>query len=206
MKISCHLLCAILLFSFSANAAIASNRDRIGMGGLNYGGTGCPQGSVAMAQSADGLALTLLFSGFVLEVGGATQKINENKSCTVNVAVDIPQGFKVSIAQFDYRGFHNLPQNARSELVVHYGFLQHGNARQNRHEFVGPLTQNYLVSDVIERSGRHRSNCSARRAIFRISPNIRLRTNAQKESALATLDSLDSQTRGLKYNFEMEAC
>lgn len=196
----------ILLALGAAQVGLAVPGKHIGIGNLRYAGNGCPQNSVDMALSSDGSALSVLFSNFVLQAGGATDKQVEKKSCTVSILVDVPTGFRVTIAQFDYRGFTQLPVGARASLDVRYVFLNRGVGHARQHQFKGPLMQNYAVNDSISRHDRHGTSCQDRQATFQISPKLELHSNSQHEAAVATLDSLDSQGYGLRYHVELEPC
>src|SRR5258708_1302919 len=88
--------------------------DEVRLGNPEYGGSGCPAGSAAVAVSPDARALSILFDQFIAEAGGDTGRSITRKTCNLAVPVHIPQGYSVSIFQIDYRGFNSLPYGAYS--------------------------------------------------------------------------------------------
>lgn len=173
---------------------------------LRYSGKACPLGSVSMSLSPDGAALSVLFSAFSIEVGGDKRNRADSATCAINIDVQIPAGARVSISQFDYRGFHQLTEGARSELSVRYAFMNNGNGHIQRHRFAGPLMENFFVTDTVTRHNRQKTACEAREATFQIFPTLDLRSNAKNDWSFATLDSIDSISRGLTYHIELEPC
>lgn len=187
-----------------ASLALAVHNRGIAIGHHRYAGTACPQGSVGASLSPDGSAISVLFSDFVVTAGSDKQR--DSKGCTIDIPVTIPEGFRLSVAQFDYRGFQQIPAGARANLAVRYAFMQHGAGHLHEHPFTGPKSMNYLVTDKIERSVRHRTSCQARQATLRLTPQIDLRTNANREQTMLTLDSADANGFGIKYVLELEPC
>src|SRR5262245_50167374 len=76
---------------------------------ISYGGTGCPQGSVANTFSADRKAFTLIFDKFVASSGPGVPITETRKNCQLNINIHVPQGFTYAVHTFDYRGYVQLP-------------------------------------------------------------------------------------------------
>src|SRR5690349_14114895 len=71
---------------------------------VDYGGTGCPGGSVASQISGDRRSLTLLFDEFVSQAAPALPPGEARKSCDLTVLLDFPTGWSFTILTADYRG------------------------------------------------------------------------------------------------------
>ena len=72
---------------------------------VTYGGTGCPQGSVASIISEDGTTMTLIFDSYVASLGKGISITESRKNCQLNIDLLYPAGFQYSIFSADYRGY-----------------------------------------------------------------------------------------------------
>jgi hypothetical protein len=76
--------------------------------GVVYGGTGCPQGTVASSISVDHTTMTLLFDSYVASLGPGIPVTESRKNCQLNIQLLYPGGFQFSIFSADYRGYVEL--------------------------------------------------------------------------------------------------
>ncbi|USN51003.1 MAG: DUF4360 domain-containing protein [Myxococcales bacterium] len=191
---------ASLTLAFNASAAWY---DDVRLGNPEYGGTGCPGGSAAVAVADDAKSLSILFDSFVVEAGGDTGKSFNRKICNIAVPVHIPQGYSVSIFQIDYRGFNSLPYGAYSQFRVEYFFAgSEGPAYEKK--FRGRLEDEYLIQNAIAASAVTWSDCG-QSVILRANTSMFVRSNSLREDALATVDSADVRA-GLVFNLQWRRC
>lgn len=177
--------------------------DDVRLGNPEYGGTGCPAGSAAVAISPDAKALSILFDQFVVEAGGSTGRVMERKTCNVAVPVHVPQGYSVSIFQIDYRGFNSLPYGAYSRFNVEYFFAGTQGPGYEK-QFNGALEDDYLIRNNLVASAIAWSECG-QSVILRANTAMLARTNSQRQSTYATVDSADI-TAGLVFNLQWKRC
>ncbi|GAA1919243.1 hypothetical protein GCM10009716_30030 [Streptomyces sodiiphilus] len=66
-------------------------------------GSGCPEGSAAVAVSPDNTAFTVTYSEYLAQVGVGAKPTDFRKNCQLNLAVRVPQGFTYAVFGVDYR-------------------------------------------------------------------------------------------------------
>jgi hypothetical protein len=179
----------------------AHARAGIELGIPGYGGNGCPQGTASATLSPDNTELSILFDAYTAEAYGA--KTVDRKTCNLAIPVRVPQGYSFSVIAIDYRGFNALPRGASSSLNVEYFFAGQRGPRFTRN-FVGPVTDNYTVSNRLGVEAVVWSACGAETTL-RINTNVMARTNYQQEQAMASVDSIDLAA-GLIYHLAWRQC
>lgn len=132
-------------------AALADvpNPKEVYVRSISYGGRGCPQGSVGQSLSEDRTSLTLIFDEFVASVGPGVPVTEARKNCQISLDLFVPQGWQFSVADFEYRGYVQLPAGvtaAQQSLYYFPGEVQQGRGAT---AFVGPVAKDYLVRDPI---------------------------------------------------------
>lgn len=170
-----------------------------------YGGSGCPDGSVDFVLSPDNKELSILFSNFVAEADGREVR-KVGLACNIRIPIQIPVGKQLAITRIDYRGFLDLPKRSKSFLHSTYQFIQR--FRQGREPvdnssepitlskvFEGPLSDEYNLTSGI-RFTDQLSPCGGP-ASLNIRNDLMLETN--KQPAFATIDSVDTQTSVVYY-------
>jgi hypothetical protein len=192
-------IAALLIGSAVAGASYA---DDIALGEPGYGGTGCPDGSASVTLSPDAKQLSILFDEYYVEVGGATNKSLDRKSCNVAIPVHVPQGLSVSVLTVDYRGYNALPSGASSTFAVEYFFAGIQGPKFNK-TFNGALDKDYLITNKLQATALVWSACGAD-VNLRTNSSIRVRTTQNKE-ALATVDSEDISA-AIKYQLQWKTC
>lgn len=79
--------------------------DKIVIKVATVNGSGCPQGTAAVAVSEDNTAFTVTYSDYLAQAGGDSPPTAFRKNCQLNLLVHVPQGFTYAVAGADYRGF-----------------------------------------------------------------------------------------------------
>ena len=168
---------------------------------LNYGGSGCPQGSVGQTIAQDRNSFTLIFDDYIAEVGRGISRRQGRKSCQITIDLKVPPGYQYSIADLDYRGYVSLDPGVMATQTASYYFDGFREGRFTT-SFRGPIDEDYRVSDSIElESGRVWSPCGSNR-LLNIKTAISLRSRRRSGEGLLTVDSVDgrvTQIYGLRW-------
>lgn len=199
MKINRGML---VLVWWAAAAAHAGPRARLR--NPNYGGTGCPAGSVTTVESPDGATVTVLFDSFSAEAGGASGQKLARAYCDFSLPFQVPEGMRMGIVKIDYRGFNSLPSQARALLAVDYGL---GRVRGSHFErlFRQGAPDIYTVTDRIGAAALRWTACGESAEISGRA-TLTVETNRALESALTTLDTIDGARGGVVYEVAFRPC
>jgi hypothetical protein len=185
---------------------------RIGLGNMNYGGNGCPDGTMSLSMSPDNLSFSLLFDSFTAEVGAGARRMRDVMSCQIVIPFDIPEGMQMEITRVDFRGFVAIPEGGRGALHSVFNFFDRGRGPQDRgnmrdrmnirYQFAGPITENYEISTgVINERGAPETEVSpcGGRAFLSITNQLRVNAGRRGETASATIDSIDGSSNSVYY-------
>ena len=176
-----------------------------------YSGTGCPAGTAGVAMTTDNRAVSIVFNQFTTEAGVGANKQTTEKNCEIIIPIEAPAGFRMAVAQMDYRGFKALPNKARGKLVA---------VHQIRHQlkkvvsprvrsvqvFDGPNAEEFFMSANIETKPMGPNGISKTcGGIYNleIDARIMVMTNPTGEQTMITLDSLDGS---VAYHLQWEQC
>jgi hypothetical protein len=132
---------------------------------VTYGGTGCPQGSMAQSFSNDRTTFTLIFDKYVAAVGPGVGQLESRKNCQLNLNIRIPQGWQFSIVSTDFRGYVSLDRGLKATQKSIYYFQGETTQSSANANWMGPVAKDYLVSDRIPISSVVWSACSVVRPI-----------------------------------------
>ncbi len=198
MKVSFYFS-LLLIFTQTLNA---SYYDDVRLGDPEYGGTGCPAGSAAVALSPDAQSLSILFDSFVVQAGGDFDSVGR-KNCNLAVPVHVPAGYSVSIFQIDYRGFNYLPIGASSRFSVEYFFAGTRGPVYNK-TFNGYLNENYLIGNSLVGSAISWSECGDS-VTLRANTSMMVNNRNRQESAMSTVDSVDIDA-GIYFRLNWRPC
>lgn len=124
----------------------------VGVAILNINGSGCKQGTVAVAVSPNKTAFTVGYSDYTAQIGGGAKSNDASQVCRLNLRVSASEGYAYAIDTVDYRGYANLAAGASAELRSSYRF--HGSQRtQVRIDtLAGPNDDNWQFTDVPQRT------------------------------------------------------
>ncbi|MEV5434600.1 DUF4360 domain-containing protein [Streptomyces sp. NPDC052682] len=166
--------------------------DKIVINVATVNGSGCPQGTTAVAVSEDNTAFTVTYSDYLAQAGGASDPTAFRRNCQLNLIVHVPQGFTYAIASADYRGFAALQPGASATQRASYYFQGSSNTASRSHPFTGPYNDNWQATDTTDWAQLVWAPCGVQRN-FNI--NTELRVNAGTQSAdkvsFMTMDSTD---------------
>lgn len=117
-------ICSGLVILLSAPMVYADDRptDRVVIDVVTLRGTGCLAGTVAISVAPDNTEFSISYSTYLAQVGVGARPSDARKTCSVSLAIHVPQGFAYSIASAGYRGFASLAPGASALFRANYFF------------------------------------------------------------------------------------
>jgi len=166
--------------------------DKIVINVATVNGSGCPQGTTAVAVSEDNTAFTVTYSAYLAQVGGNSDPTAFRKNCQLNLVVHVPQGFTYAIASVDYRGFASLQRGASGAQKASYYFQGSSSTASKNHPFTGPYDDNWQATDSTDWAQLVWAPCGVQRN-FNINTELRVAAGTSSSSAVSfmTMDSTD---------------
>ncbi|MFD7689126.1 DUF4360 domain-containing protein [Streptomyces sp. NPDC059781] len=166
--------------------------DKIVIKVATVNGSGCPQGTAAVAVSADNTAFTVTYSDYLAQVGGNSDPTAFRKNCQLSLLVHVPQGFTYAIASADYRGFASLRSGAKGTQRASYYFQGSPNTEYRSHPFAGPFDDNWQATDETDWAQLVYAPCGVQRN-FNINTELRVSagTSSPDDVSFMTMDSTD---------------
>lgn len=175
------------------------------------GGTGCPEGTIGASISPDAKTISLLFDNYIAEAGQSSGVKRDIKNCTVQLPIEVPAGYQMTIVKLDYRGYNFIPEGGRTRYVTMYSFFdgqtnkQMGKRIRRNYIFDGPLDGDYTLSSDVTNKPIW-SNCG-KNLIFRLDTRAIAVTNHEGDDVLATIDSIDASVgSAVEYHLLWRQC
>ena len=172
------------LFSISAHAQITALTA--------YSGNGCPQGSISSTTTDDGSIISVLFDSFTAATTAQNKYVSSQ--CTMNIAVSIPEGMRISTAQSVQNAFYSVPKGSWGRMMTEL-YVRGSNGRgimntYNYRDFSNGFQDNVTLNTNAQAAAS--TNCSERQQILQIRSSIYLWTAPhQNEYASGMIDSVD---------------
>ena len=166
--------------------------DKIVIKVATVNGSGCPQGTTAVAVSEDNTAFTVTYSDYLAQVGGNSDPTAFRKNCQLSLVVHVPGGFTYAIASADYRGFASLQSGAKGTQRASYYFQGSPNTEYRSHPFTGPYDDNWQATDETDWAQLVYAPCGVQRN-FNINTELRVNLGSSSPSKVSfmTMDSTD---------------
>ncbi|MGY0067105.1 DUF4360 domain-containing protein [Streptomyces sp. QTS137] len=166
--------------------------DKIVIKVATVNGSGCPQGTTAVAVSEDNTAFTVTYSDYLAQAGGASDPTAFRRNCQLSLIVHVPQGFTYAIAGADYRGFAALQPGASGTQRASYYFQGSPNTEYRSHPFAGPYDDNWQATDTTDWAQLVYAPCGVQRN-FNINTELRVSagTSSPDKVSFMTMDSTD---------------
>eukprot|EP00244_Chara_vulgaris_P001786 TRINITY_DN1293_c0_g3_i2.p1 TRINITY_DN1293_c0_g3~~TRINITY_DN1293_c0_g3_i2.p1 ORF type:complete len:211 (-),score=12.59 TRINITY_DN1293_c0_g3_i2:485-1096(-) len=112
---------------------------------FTYAGSGCPPGTAEGIISADGAALTVIFSKYTASTPGSPA--DRRKNCQVNAELSYPTGFTFTLGTVTFRGYAQLEEGVNGTLAASYYLTgSPGTVRTNRY-LPSPSENNFEYTD-----------------------------------------------------------
>ncbi|MFH9015241.1 DUF4360 domain-containing protein [Streptomyces sp. NPDC017943] len=166
--------------------------DKIVIKVATVNGSGCPQGTAAVAVSEDNTAFTVTYSDYLAQAGGNSDPTAFRRNCQLNLIVHVPSGFTYAIASADYRGFAALQRGASATQRASYYFQGSSSTAYRNHPFSGPYNDNWQATDETDWAQLVWAPCGVQRN-FNINTEIRVNAGTQSADKVSfmTMDSTD---------------
>ncbi|MFF7854046.1 DUF4360 domain-containing protein [Streptomyces sp. NPDC007904] len=165
--------------------------DKIVIKVATVNGSGCPQGTAAVAVSADNTAFTVTYSDYLAQAGGTSDPTAYRKNCQLSLLVHVPQGFTYAVASADYRGFAALQPGAKGTQRASYYFQGSSDTQYRSHPFAGPYDDNWQATDTTDWAQLVWAPCGVQRN-FNINTELRVSAGTTSdEVSFMTMDSTD---------------
>ncbi|MGW0827217.1 DUF4360 domain-containing protein [Streptomyces sp. NPDC002845] len=180
--------------------------DKIVIRVATVNGSGCPQGTAAVAVSPDNTAFTVTYSDYLAQAGGNADPTAFRKNCQLNLVVHVPQGFTYAIASADYRGYAMLQPGASAIQRASYYFQGSSSTEFRTHPFNGPYNDNWQATDSTEWAQLVWAPCGVQRN-FNINTELRVNagTSAPGSTSFMTMDSTDGDISTI-YHMAWKEC
>ncbi|MGW2207198.1 DUF4360 domain-containing protein [Streptomyces sp. NPDC001774] len=169
-------------------------------------GSGCREGTTAVAVAPDNTAFTVTYSDYLAQTGGISLPTDYRKNCQLNLRVHVPNGFTYAIMRADYRGYASLRPGAYGQQIANYYFQGMPQTVQNAHQFYGPVDDDWQTSDVTEVAQLVYAPCGEQRN-FNINTELRVNTGTSDRTmtSFMTMDSTDASV-STTYRLAWKAC
>ncbi|MEU4894265.1 DUF4360 domain-containing protein [Streptomyces sp. NPDC044780] len=169
-------------------------------------GSGCPQGTAAVAVAADNTAFTVTYSDYLAQVGPDSAPTDIRKNCQLNLGVHVPQGFTYAIAQVDYRGYGHLEKGAQGTEKASYYFQGSADTASRTHDFSGPYDDNWQTTDSTDYSALVWAPCGQDRNV-NINTELRVSagTSPTGSTSFMAMDSTDGGVNTI-YHLAWKEC
>lgn len=175
------------------------------------GGTGCPEGTIGASMSPDAKTISLLFDNYIAEAGQSSGVKRDIKNCSVQLPIEVPAGYQMTIVKLDYRGFNSIPDGGRARYVTMYSFFdgqtnkQIGKRIRRNYIFNGPLEEDYTISSDV--SNKPVWSACGKSLTFRLDTRAIAVTNEEGEDVVATIDSVDASVgTAVEYHLSWREC
>ncbi|MFJ1971089.1 DUF4360 domain-containing protein [Streptomyces sp. NPDC087903] len=180
--------------------------DKIVIKVATVNGSGCPQGTAAIAVSQDNTAFTVTYSDYLAQAGGDSAPTAFRKNCQLNLLVHVPAGFTYAIASADYRGFAALQPGANGTQRASYYFQGSPNTAAKTHPFNGPYNDNWQATDTTDWAQLVWAPCGVQRN-FNINTELRVTAGSQSPGKVSfmTMDSTDGDISTV-YHLAWQEC
>ncbi len=142
---------------------------------IHAGGSGCNPDTVLPVIALDRKSFVLVFTDMQLQ--NPNHRSLQFKNCLANVRLHVPQGWQVSLATVNTRGFAALDWGIRARQSSSYFFAGNPLGTQYHSQLVGPVEKDYVFTDDIPFESHIWSQCG-RSEIFAI--DTRLYLNATR--------------------------
>ena len=180
--------------------------DKIVIDVATVNGSGCPQGTAAVAVSPDNTAFTVTYSQYLAQAGGNSDPTAFRRNCQLNLIVHVPQGFTYAIASADYRGFLSLQPGASATQKASYYFQGSPNTVPKTHPFSGTYNDDWQATDSTDWAQLVWAPCGVQRN-FNINTEVRVNAGSSSPSKVSfmTMDSTDGDISTI-YHMAWKEC
>lgn len=181
--------------------------DKIVIDLVTVNGSGCPEGTAAVAVSPDNTAFTVTYSAYLAQVGVGALPTDWRKNCQLNLIVHVPAGFTYAIASTDYRGFASLQTGATGVEKAGYYFQGSPLTNYSTHTFAGAYADDWHATDTTDVAELVWAPCGVARN-FNVNSELRVlagTSDTKSATSFMTMDSIDGAFSTI-YHFAWQEC
>lgn len=171
---------------------------------VTVNGSGCPEGTTAVAVAPDNTAFTVTYSQYLAVAGKDATSISDGrKNCQLAVNVHVPSGFTYAIVKADYRGFANLQSGASAIERANYYFQGYSQTTYVSHTIPGPFNNDWQTTDTADIASVSWYPCGEQR-LLNINTELRV-TGSSSDSAKTTSSyiSMDSTDTDISTQYQV---
>ena len=168
---------------------------------VTAGGTGCPDASAEAVVDGNTLKVNLNRT-FSAEAGPGRSLSASRKNCQVNIQLDVPAGMTYAIKSIETSGNANLAAGAKGYVQTTTYFTGTQPQVTAKREFVGPLDQDFAITETIPDAALVFAPCDTTRAI-----NINSQVKVDKGTSTEVNSlTVDGSTFGQAYQLVWAHC
>lgn len=167
------------------------NPNEVYLHSVTYGGTGCPNGSVAQSFSNDRTSSILIFDQYLASSGSGVPIQEARKNCQLNLNLHVPPGAGNTVVTMEFRGYVQLTAGVAAQRTAIY--YKSGEVEQvaDGDTFDGPIATDYLGLDDIPLH-LNKTAVDGCITVIPVNANTQIRILAPPNTdAQITLDSID---------------
>jgi hypothetical protein len=159
--------------------------------GVNFAGSGCPAGTVAIGFSDDKTNVNLAFDSYIASIGPGIAVTENRKNCLINFNIEYPPGWSYTIYSTDYRGFVSLDPKVTALQKSTYYFSNTPGQFEAQSTWTGPYSEDYYFTDTFDALAVVWSPCKSATNTLNINTQIRLDNSKDKTATgMITTDSI----------------
>ncbi|KAF1971559.1 hypothetical protein BU23DRAFT_509645 [Bimuria novae-zelandiae CBS 107.79] len=149
MKSFIALSLPLLALSAPTSQDNTSAPPAFGINKVISGGSGCPQGSIDINWTNNGILPIYFGNAFTASVGPSVTADQSRKNCQINIDIAYSPGYSYSVYSADYTGWAAIDSGVTGVVAAHYYFSGESTAGSTRLELQGPYNGKYVKSDNV---------------------------------------------------------
>ncbi|KAF2450651.1 hypothetical protein P171DRAFT_516486 [Karstenula rhodostoma CBS 690.94] len=113
------------------------------------GGSGCPQGSIDVNWTNNGILPIYFGKDFTASVGPSVTADHSRKNCQINLDISYSPGYSYSVYSADYTGYANIESGVKGTVAAHYYFSGEQATGSTSLTLQGPYSGKYVKQDDV---------------------------------------------------------
>ncbi|QDQ09260.1 DUF4360 domain-containing protein [Streptomyces spectabilis] len=183
-----------------------SPAERIRVEVATVNGSGCPNGTVAVAAAPDNSAFTVTYSDYLASAGDQSDPVDFRKNCQLSLIVHAPVDYTYAIASVDYRGYASLQSGVSGMEKASYYFQGSPETKSESHRWRGPYADNWQATDTKPWEDLDWAPCGAKRNL-NVNTELRVLIGGSDpgRTSFMTMDSTDTKVSSV-YRLAWKQC
>lgn len=173
---------------------------------LTANGSGCPDGSVAVATAPDDTAFSVSFDTYLAQTGPDTLPTDFRRSCSLTLLIQAPPGITYAITAADYHGLAHLERGAMGVHRANYYSAGAPSVAYAVHSFAGPLDGAWTARSVTDQAALVFAPCGEQRAItFSTEVRVNAGSSAPTTASHLSMEGVGESTSAV-YHLTWKRC